>query len=232
MSQCKTHKRYGLGIVFIIAGAIFLLGNLGMIPANIYDTLTSWPMIFVAIGVISLFKRDVTATIIMFALAAYFMLPNLIPGVSMHEIWKFWPILLIVIGLSFIFRRKKNSPFVQEMTIDNDMQMDEVAIFGGRVIQIDNQNFKGGRITSIFGGSEIHFTKARMAEGGAVIEIECIFGGTKLIIPRDWNVKVEVTSIFGGFTDKRLYTSPEVTSNKTLFIKGTTIFGGGELLSI
>jgi predicted membrane protein len=233
MNQCKTHKRLGLGIVLIIAGAIFLLGNLGFIPDPIYNVLTSWPMILVAIGTISLIKRDFTPAIILYAIAAYFLLPYLIPGVSFHEIWRFWPVLLIIIGLSFLFRQKKNNkPFEFETYQQSDEVIDEVAVFGGKVIQVESPNFKGGKITSVFGGSEIHFTRARMSEQGAVIDVATVFGGTKLVIPRDWTVKLDVVSIFGGFSDKRLYVSPDPNSNKTLHIKGVAIFGGGELISI
>ena len=96
---------------------------------------------------------------------------------------------------------------------------------------MESQNFKGGEITAIFGGIEVQLTRANISDEGAVIEMTAIFGGLKLIVPRDWVIKVEVVSIFGGFTDKRLYSSPNPTQNKVLYIKGVTVFGGGELIS-
>ncbi len=57
-----------------------------------------------------------------------------------------------------------------------------------------------------------------------------VFGGSKIIVPQDWDVKVEVSAVFGGFTDKRIK-SPEIERDlsRTLIIKGIAIFGGGEL---
>jgi len=56
-----------------------------------------------------------------------------------------------------------------------------------------------------------------------------LFGGSSLIVPSDWNVKVEVFNIFGGYVDRRM--SNQVDYNKTLVIKGVTIFGGGDVKS-
>lgn len=35
------------------------------------------------------------------------------------------------------------------------------------------------------------------------LEITTIFGGTKLIIPSNWEIKSEAVMIFGGIEDKR-----------------------------
>jgi len=203
-----------------------------MIPDGIYHVLTSWPMILVAIGTITLFKGEMRPTLILYSIAAYFLLPKIIPGLSLAEIWKFWPVLLIIIGLSIIYRPKKKRDFTmpEEMT-SNDDGFDEIAVFGGRNIRMESQQFKGGKVTCIFGGSELQMTRCRMAGNSAVIEMTAIFSGVKMIIPREWNVKVEVVSIFGGFNDKRLYTQNNADNTPTLYIKGVTIFGGGELIS-
>jgi len=50
-----------------------------------------------------------------------------------------------------------------------------------------------------------------------------------LVVPADWNVKVEVFNIFGAYADKRM--ASQIDYNKTLVIKGVTIFGGGEVKS-
>ena len=60
-----------------------------------------------------------------------------------------------------------------------------------------------------------------------MLEMICVFGGSTLIVPADWNVKVEMFSIFGGFEDKRV--TGQVDYNKTLILKGVAIFGGGEV---
>jgi hypothetical protein len=56
-----------------------------------------------------------------------------------------------------------------------------------------------------------------------------MFGGTKLIIPGNWQVKSEATSLFGGFTDKRHIKPDQLISDKVLLIKGVVLFGGVEI---
>ncbi|MBW7839431.1 MAG: hypothetical protein H3C36_07295, partial [Chitinophagaceae bacterium] len=66
----------------------------------------------------------------------------------------------------------------------------------------------------------------------AVLEINNVFGGTKLVVPSDWNVKNEVTAIFGGIDDKRKYLANIVPDpEKSLLIKGSCLFGGIDIVS-
>ena len=59
-----------------------------------------------------------------------------------------------------------------------------------------------------------------------------MFGGVEISVPRGWEVQVDVTSIFGGFNDKRGPVEPSSDNDKkTLIIKGFAIFGGGEVKS-
>jgi predicted membrane protein len=110
--------------------------------------------------------------------------------------------------------------------------LDEVAVFGGSEKMIHSENFQGGKITSIFGGQKLIFTRAKLASGQNVLELFAVFGGFELVIPEDWNVKVKIMPIFGGFVDKRI-ASPQSSqqSDKELMIIGTVIFGGGEIKS-
>jgi predicted membrane protein len=110
-----------------------------------------------------------------------------------------------------------------------DEYFDDVAIFGGIERTVRSENFRGGKIVAIFGGSKVNLNHVTLSPGPNVLEMVCIFGGSTLMIPPDWNVKLEVISIFGGMGDKR--PPMPVDMNKTLIIKGVVLFGGGELKS-
>jgi predicted membrane protein len=95
-----------------------------------------------------------------------------------------------------------------------------------------SDQFRGGKITSIFGGSKINLLYCKPVEG-CVIDVVTIFGGTKIYVPENWNVKTEVVSIFGGFEDKRGNSViSRVDQSKIVVFKGSAIFGGGEIISI
>lgn len=199
-----------------------------MISDPLFDILTSWPMILVAVGLLNLLKKQYTPALILFAVASFFLLQKF----SDVNIWRYWPLLLVFVGVVFVFNRRSNTFHCEPVMNQNSQDViDDVALFGGSVSQIESQNFKGGKVTAIFGGSEIHFARAKMSDEGAVIDLAAIFGGVKLVVPREWNVKVEVTSVFGGFTDKRLYVNDTNPAAKTLRIKGAAVFGGGELVN-
>lgn len=59
-----------------------------------------------------------------------------------------------------------------------------------------------------------------------------MFGGTKLIVPANWEIKSEIVTVIGNMEDKRP-ASPKLGegSGKVLVLTGTTVFGGIEISS-
>lgn len=112
---------------------------------------------------------------------------------------------------------------------DRSDTIDATAVFGGVKKNVLSKTFKGGDITTFMGGAEINLTQADF-NGRAVIDCFNMFGGTKLIIPPDWEVQSEVTAIFGGVDDKRP-TAAGVSADKVLYLDGTCFFGGLEIKS-
>ena len=98
------------------------------------------------------------------------------------------------------------------------------------VFGLFSKNFQGGDLINIFGGSELDLIQADF-NGTATIDLITIFGGTKLLVPSNWNVKSEAVTIFGGMDDKRKMQVTQEASGKTLLIRGTVIFGGIEIKS-
>jgi hypothetical protein len=109
----------------------------------------------------------------------------------------------------------------------------DLSVLWGTKKTIFSNNFKGGNATSIFGYSEIDLTNCKLDNNSVVIDILGIFGGSTLIVPKEWNVVVEVFSLFGGFsTIIRRTPETKVDMEKTLTIKGLILFGYGEVKSI
>lgn len=108
--------------------------------------------------------------------------------------------------------------------------IDLVAVLGGTKKNILSKNFRGGEIVTILGGSEINLLHADI-QGTVIIDIVQVFGGTKLIVPQSWGVVTEMAAICGGIDDKRKFYNETFDHNKTLVIKGTTLFGGLEIRS-
>ena len=139
--------------------------------------------------------------------------------------------VLIPGRFSFRSRRRLRSGSKDNDPLSRKDIIEEVCVFSGGGRSITSDNFKGGEITCIFGGSEINFRHASLSPGENIIDVTCIFGGVTLYVPEDWTVVSEVTSVFGGFGDKRAESKLSFATNpeKMLYIRGVVIFGGGEI---
>ena len=82
----------------------------------------------------------------------------------------------------------------------------------------------------MFGGMEIDLSQADLGEK-PVLDVEISFSGLKLILPPHWDVQLDVTNMFAGVEDKRIYPQTTADPGKVLLIKGTVIFGGLEIKS-
>jgi predicted membrane protein len=105
--------------------------------------------------------------------------------------------------------------------------IDATTVFGGLHKNILSKNFRGGDITLFMAGAEINLSQADI-QGTAVIDITQVMGGTKIIVPSHWEVRSQVSSVFGNLEDKRqnrIVHAPD----KVLIIDGTTVFGGIEI---
>lgn len=227
METRSFDKRIFFGTILLVIGVLILGTNLGFIPYNIRHFLLSWRMLIIVIGLSQLlFTRNKAVGVLLIAVGTFFYLPEIwdLP-VRVRDL--FWPVMIIALGLIFIFRQTN---FASREPIDTSTGdfIDDVAIFGGSERIITSQNFKGGKVTSVFGGSNFIFGQSKLAPTGAVVDVFSLFGGSKFIVPKDWNVQVEVTPILGGFTDKRITMTGE-PNQPLLIIKGLVIFGGGEV---
>ena len=173
---------------------------------------------FIIIGAVNLFSGNVRPAILFFGLGILFYL-NLFDVIEIRD---FWPVILIIVGLSFIFRKKT---IIRTGDNANDI-FDEVAIFGGTDKKFHSENLQGGKITTLFGGSNIDLRDSNI-NGEASIEIFCMFGGVELLVPSNWKVNQDATAILGGVSDER--SNIELDTIATLNIRGFVMFGGVEL---
>ncbi len=240
MERRGIDKRFYFGIILIALGVILILERLNLIPESVADMLISWQMLLVGIGVLSLIGGNRTAGTILIVIGGTFMIPELIT--VPHELRRiYFPLILVAIGIYILFRQRSPQR-IKSFRADDPVinipnngdafnTFDDFVIFGGREIFVNAQALAGGKATSIFGGIEFDMRKANLQPGGAVIDCVSVFGGCEFKIPMDWNVRNEVTTIFGAFTDKRgdTYSDKYYDPSKTIVIKGVSIFGGIEV---
>ena len=215
-----------IGILLIVFGSLFLLNNYNLI--NFPFNSITWEYFFIGFGLILLIaSKNKTAGTIFIAIGLFNFLPEL------------WPLIFVLMGLLIIFRTRKYIPrrthsasyFDSNNQQSNDKDIiEETNIFGSNSKVVHSDNFKGGNVLSLFGGSEVNLSNCKLAEGENILEVTFVFGGSTLIVPSDWKVETDVLAIFGGFGDKRRK-DPNVVydQSKTLIVKGFVLFGGGEI---
>ena len=248
-----ANSRVGTGLLLLLAGGLLLAYKMG---APIPGWLFSWPVILIAVGLLVGLKSKFQnpGAFIMILIGAIFLADRSIPGVDFHNY--LIPVLLMGIGLIVIFRPKnhqctKNDPGMNPgreawknnietnpehftapgktlYEADHGEYINVQAIFGGIKKGIQSKNFKGGEIISFMGGSEINFMQADI-QAPVVLEVNNVFGGTKLIIPSNWDVQNNISAIFGGVEDKRVFNNSVPDSNKKILLKGSCVFGGIEV---
>lgn len=232
------------GIIVVAAGILLLLRQMGYdIPFWIF----TWQMLLITIGLYIGIKHRFRhfGWLIPTAIGGVFMADLLVEGFSISQY--FWPLLIIFIGLVIIFKPKrkfdrhkmerwkqkfeKYERCYPEYMTNREDYIESVSVFGGVKKNIISKNFKGGEVTTVFGGTEINLSQADI-NGRVEMEISQVFGGTKLIVPPNWEVQTDLVTILGGIDDKRnLNQGLVVEQNKILVLTGAIVFGGIEIKS-
>ena len=105
------------------------------------------------------------------------------------------------------------------------------AVLGGIKRTIFSKNVTGADINAFMRGAELNFSQADI-QGRVIMDINLVMGGCKLIVPSNWEVLSEITTILGGVDDKRMMAPTFNTSHpKILVLKGTAFMGGIEIQS-
>ncbi|MDE3125906.1 MAG: cell wall-active antibiotics response protein [Bacteroidota bacterium] len=241
----RSNNRAFTGIILIIGGLLLLAYKMGYpIPGWIF----SWPMLLIVIGILVGIKNRFQnfGWFIMIAIGSFFLIDQELASASFHQY--FWPAFLILAGIIFILKPKKSTSvcvkrFKQEREVYNNINntpsgitseedyLSINSIFSGIQRTVISKNFSGGKINCVFGGVEIDCTQADIITP-ACLQIEAVFGGVKLIIPKNWSITNELDGVFHGVDDKRNQnTLPIDTPNKVLILKGSAVFAGVEIRS-
>jgi len=226
MTNHKNNQSNWVGITLIIIGFFFILDTFNIMEFGgiIADW---WPVIFIIVGLIKLQGQDRGAGLI-FILVGALLLLTIHDIVEWNSVWRLWPLILIVIGLSMIFKGRRNKWKLSNEKTTGDDYIHSNAVFGGSEHSITSQNFRGGETMALFGGVELDMRQAQISDDGCKIHATALFGGVEIIVPDDWNVIITGTPIFGGIDSKSRRRS-DAKSGKDIYIHCTVAFGGVEI---
>jgi predicted membrane protein len=241
----QSRGKVSTGLFLIIVGLLLFVYKMN---PGLPDWIFTWQMLLIGIGIlIGIQHRFRTFFwIIPIVIGGFGLADKFNPDLNLHNY--IGPLILVLLGLFFVFRRSRYPSFEErrawkdqwrrdrwrrtdrgyEIDPSEGEWLDSTSVFGGAKKVIVSKNFKGGDITCFMGGAEVDLTKSDI-QGNVVMDITAVFGGVKLIIPPNWDLKIEITAVFGGVEDKRPSSVVKSDPNKLLILDGAAVFGGIEV---
>ena len=227
MRQSRGRILFGIALVFV--GVISLLKSFGY---DININFDGWWTIFIIVPSISSMidhgirpgnTIGVAIGLLLLANAQHWLPDDFIRLFS-------FPVILILIGLSLLFgrvnfRTSSYSRSSYNSTDDSD-HPDYFVLFGGHECENRSRNLKGANITAIFGGMDIDFSKAQIHDN-IKITVTSIFGGSDVYLPSNVQVRFSSVPIFGGNSN---YHEGTLNENAPIVtIEAFSLFGGSEV---
>lgn len=233
-------------LMLIIAGALLFLDNLGILP--IQNIQAYWPIFIVFWGasVLERWKNSV-AMIWGFALVAWGVL--LILG-NLHVLHVtggvFWPVVIIAFGVTLLVRPMNPGEWERQFRVRFPPRppgfsgganyfgnrLRESTVFGSLNKRVQTQQFEGGKLEAVFGSIQLDLTEAAISapDHRARLELNAVFGGIELTVPRTWRVEMKNAAVLGGCEDRTIPPRPEPgVEPPTLVVTGAAVFGGIEI---
>jgi predicted membrane protein len=243
-------KKIVIGILVVLFGTFLLLENLEIIGRNsLCDELVrSWQTILAAIGITMLFDKDRGhrgAGIVMIVVGILFLTPKIYP--QLHVTHLMWPLLIILLGIWLIMcsvMRRGGKKKCSRWNIEdlNKSCFGKTSSEKGGIVKrsyvfdTSKEKWTSGKlrnleIEAVFSTVELDFSQAELSDEVKVavyVKVSSVFGSVVLYVPEDWNIMIQKTGVFGGFTDSRPR-NREVDKDKLVILELEAVFGGGEI---
>lgn len=211
-----------LGVILIILGIIFLGNEFDF--WNIKLFFKGWWTLFIivpsALGIWEKENRLSSFLGLLIGVLLLFATRDIIAWKSVGKI--FLPALLIILGVSIIFRKK----FKVEKNKSKQNTKKYTAIFGASEEKISNEEVLGTNVIAVFGGIELDLRQA-IIKKDVVINCEAIFGGIDIILPDNVKVKTSGVPVFGGVENKKESSKEE--NVPTVYINYVCVFAGVDI---
>ncbi len=221
----RISGRLIFGLIAVTLGVLWTLDNLGLIDSS--QVLRWWPTIILAIGVSKLLGFGTRPHLVWgmtFTVAGLLLLAG-----SLHLIHfgveAMWPIALIFLGVQLVMRSSR----VRAPDAGGDpMNTTSTFAFWSQIERKPvSQEFRGGDISAVMGGSRLDLRGAKAAPEGAVVDLFVWWGGVEIILSENWRVVNESNVVMGGIEDKTK--TPPADARDTLILRGLIVMGGIEL---
>jgi predicted membrane protein len=218
------------GAVVVVVGLLLLLNNMHII--RVRDFWDFWPLILVVFGLARIVESRTPASLVWGGLVAsaggVLFLENL--NLVTLDFSFIWPLVLIAFGLTLLWKALDRQRLLASGGADTSSPSSSsslAAVFSGGKRRMTTPDFRGLDVLALFGGFEVDLRESRIEVDQAVIDVNAMFGGVKLLVPYNWTVTVKGFGMFGAFEDKTVPPRADPGSKpQHLVVTGVSIFGG------
>lgn len=227
----KDLNRILWGIVLVLLGIIWGLNATGVTNIDIF--FDGWWTLFIivpsAISLVNPKNNGKVSSVICLVIGIFLLLGSL-DVFDFDILWEILlPVIVVIIGLSLIFGNKAKTTLKEK--IDNtDFSNVEVitATFGEQNINKSGEKFEKANLDAVFGSIKLDLRDADL-KNETFIKASAIFAGITILVPKDVEVKIKSTPIFGGVTSEGLEEKTNKNAKKTIYVDGFALFGGIEI---
>jgi predicted membrane protein len=207
------------GIIIMAVGLILLLNSTDLFQFNFWAIFWKyWPLLLIYKAIKEFYEHNnwSSGNYILLGIGVVFLGKNL----GFLDFLKFsyiWPTIIIIIGFNML--QSKGSDGISK---ENDFSA--TAIFSGLEMRNTSKDFRKASILALFGGCNIDLKLAQMtSDNASEINVTVLFGGTEILVPKDWNVEVKGIPLLGGIGNDTYFSED---NKETLVINAFVMFGG------
>jgi hypothetical protein len=208
------------GGLVVLVGLLLLLDTTGVLETR--SLLLYTPSVLVLVGLWALLQsgfRNLVGPVVLVGVGAAIQL-LVLDYVTVDQLVVFWPLLVVAFGLSVVLGNYRS-----RVRATDDAYSSLFAAFGGVERRNTSKSFAGADLTALFGGAELDLRDAAVADRPATVNAVALFGGAEIIVPREWNVRMEVLPVLGAASDERPRREGR-NEAVDLVVTGFTAFGG------
>jgi predicted membrane protein len=235
-SQGPSIGRIIAGSAIVIVGIGLLLDEFGHFEFGQVVS-TWWPLIIVLAGVVRLIQSPSkwvgSVVLIVWGSLVQLNIFDYLPG----GFWgAFWPVALIIAGLSILFNAKKKAGRNANQVIgaehrgsSDENVLHRSVTFGEDTIYSRATAFRGGTLSVTLGEMTVDLRSAT-ASGSMALDVSVSLGQLNLRVPQHWRVEVIGSPTLGEIKNSALHVPPsDGTVAPVLSVRASATLGAIEI---